>query len=186
MNRDDTMQLRIHGMDCAEEVSLVKRELVPLLGGDERLSFDLLNGRLTVDLAGTDLADGDVLAAIERTGLKAENWENAKQSSHEESFWARHQRAILTGVSGVFGALGLTLQTGASVPGDGDTVPLASSIAYMIGILAGMCLVLPKAWRAIITFRPDMNLLMSIAVTGAVGCDPPDALSESCITRLSS
>src|SRR6056297_359735 len=168
MKRDGTIQLRIHGMDCAEEVSLVKRELVPLLGGDERLSFDLLNGRLTVDLAGTDLADGDVLAAIERTGLKAENWENAKQSSHEESFWARHQRAILTGVSGVFGALGLTLQTGASVPGDGDTVPLASSIAYMIGILAGMCLVLPKAWRAIITFRPDMNLLMSIAVTGAV------------------
>jgi len=39
-------------MDCHEEVSLVKREWVPLLGGDERLSFDLLNGRLIVDLTG--------------------------------------------------------------------------------------------------------------------------------------
>ena len=47
MNKDDSMQLRIHGMDCVEEVSLVKRELVPLLGGDERLGFDLLNGRLS-------------------------------------------------------------------------------------------------------------------------------------------
>jgi|GEM_PF-3162664 len=42
-------ELRIQGMDCAEEVAILKRELVPLLGNDERLGFDLLNGKLTVN-----------------------------------------------------------------------------------------------------------------------------------------
>ncbi len=55
MSDYNTMELKIHGMDCAEEVSLIKRELVPLLGGDERLGFDLLNARLTVDLDGVDV-----------------------------------------------------------------------------------------------------------------------------------
>ena len=36
--------LHIHRMDCAEEVTLLKRELLPLLGDEERLVFDLLNG----------------------------------------------------------------------------------------------------------------------------------------------
>jgi hypothetical protein len=50
------MELRIHGMDCAEEVSSLKRELVPLLDDEERLRFDLLNGKLTVDLTSLKLS----------------------------------------------------------------------------------------------------------------------------------
>ena len=109
MSEKSNVELKIHGMDCAEEVSLIKRELVPVLGGDERLGFDLLNGRLSVDLDGIDVTAGDVLAAIERTGLKAETWENAQQSADEQSFWANHQRAIMTATSGVFGGLGLVI-----------------------------------------------------------------------------
>jgi hypothetical protein len=41
------LQYRIEGMDCAEEVALLKRELVPLVG-EEALGFDLLNAKLTV------------------------------------------------------------------------------------------------------------------------------------------
>jgi hypothetical protein len=36
---------RIRGMDCAEEVAILKREVGPLVGGEERLS---LLGRLEV------------------------------------------------------------------------------------------------------------------------------------------
>jgi hypothetical protein len=36
------MQFRIQGMDCAEEVAVLKRELGPLVGGEERLGFDIL------------------------------------------------------------------------------------------------------------------------------------------------
>ncbi|MEO9591258.1 heavy metal translocating P-type ATPase, partial [Rhodopirellula bahusiensis] len=166
MSDENNMQLKIHGMDCAEEVSLIKRELVPLLGGDERLGFDLLNARLTVDLDGVDVTAGDVVAAIERTGLEAETWENARQSSDEQSFWSNHQRAIMTAISGVSGGIGLVIHLLSG--GFDDAVATPAIACYLVGILAGLYLVLPKAWRSLITLRPDMNLLMSIAVVGAI------------------
>ncbi len=166
MSNENNMELKIHGMDCAEEVSLIKRELVPLLGVDERLGFDLLNARLTVDLDGVDVTAGDVMAAIERTGLEAETWENAGQSSDEQSFWASHQRAIMTTISGVFGGIGLVIHLLSG--GFDDSVATPAIACYLVGILAGLYLVLPKAWRSLITLRPDMNLLMSIAVVGAI------------------
>ena len=39
---------RIKGMCCGEEVGLLKSEVAPLVGGDERLSFDLLRSRMTI------------------------------------------------------------------------------------------------------------------------------------------
>lgn len=47
-------------MDCVEEVALLKRELVPLLGSDERLGFDVLNGKLSVDLSQADVTSAEV------------------------------------------------------------------------------------------------------------------------------
>ncbi|WP_158230999.1 heavy metal translocating P-type ATPase [Rhodopirellula bahusiensis] len=166
MSDENNMELKILGMDCAEEVALIKRELVPLLGGDERLGFDLLSGRLTVDLDGVDVTSGDVLAAIERTGLRAETWENAQQSPDNQSFWASHQRAIMTAISGAFGGIGLVIHLLSG--GFDEAVATPAIVCYLIGILAGLYLVLPKAWRALVTLRPDMNLLMSVAVIGAI------------------
>lgn len=68
------MKLRIHGMDCAEEFPLLKRELLSVVKNNKRLGFDVLNGNLDVDLSGADVTEGDVLAAIERTGLRSERW----------------------------------------------------------------------------------------------------------------
>jgi hypothetical protein len=48
-------RFRIQGMDCAEEVIALKRELVPLVGDEQRLSFDLLQSKLTVDSSETGL-----------------------------------------------------------------------------------------------------------------------------------
>ena len=39
---------KIHGMDCAEEVAILKRELGPLVDDFEQLRFDVLNGKLIV------------------------------------------------------------------------------------------------------------------------------------------
>ncbi|HXH25303.1 MAG TPA: hypothetical protein VNI78_08650, partial [Vicinamibacterales bacterium] len=43
------LQLKIHGLDCAEEVAILKREVGPVVGGESRLGFDILRGRMTVD-----------------------------------------------------------------------------------------------------------------------------------------
>ena len=42
------LSFKIHGMDCAEEVTVLKHELAPLVGGEEQLAFDILNGKLIV------------------------------------------------------------------------------------------------------------------------------------------
>ena len=103
-NRHEPLQLRIHAMDCAEEVALLKRELHPLLGDEDRLGFDLLNAKLTVDLSSLDVTRGDVLDAIEQTGLKAEIWGDDPQTDSELTFWQRNQRAILTAIVGALSA----------------------------------------------------------------------------------
>jgi Cd2+/Zn2+-exporting ATPase len=40
----ETVVLKIHGMDCGDEVATLKRELVGIVA-EERLSFDLINAR---------------------------------------------------------------------------------------------------------------------------------------------
>ncbi len=163
---DESLQLRIHGMDCAEEISLLKRELVPLLGDEDRLGFDLLNGKLTVETSTLEISRTEIIAAIERTGLKAEVWHADSKASDGQSFWQQYQRLFLTVISGLFGLAGLILQNVGLV--ETETVPLASCILYSIGILAGLFMVLPKAWRSLLSMSPDMNLLMSVAVVGAI------------------
>lgn len=161
----ERLQFRIHGMDCVEEVTLLKRELIPLVQSEDKLGFDLLNGKLTVNASSLDVTRTEVLAAIERTGLQAEAWQGVEQTRDDRSFWQHHQRSILTAASGVSGLIGLLLQLSTSV---GHSVPLVAIVFYSIGILAGLCMVLPKAWRSLTSLRPDMNLLMSVAVVGAV------------------
>ena len=61
------LQLKIHGMDCAEEVATLKREIGPLVGGEDRLSFDILRGRMTVSaIRATD--EAAIVEAVARTG----------------------------------------------------------------------------------------------------------------------
>ena len=67
---------RIKGMDCAEEVGLLRRELLPLVGDEERLRFDLINAKLSVALPAEGQAAA-LVAAIARTGLSATPWHDA-------------------------------------------------------------------------------------------------------------
>ena len=51
--RETRLAFKVHGMDCADEVAILKREVGPLVGGEERLLFDLLAGRMTAEPVGT-------------------------------------------------------------------------------------------------------------------------------------
>ncbi|NND97766.1 MAG: cadmium-translocating P-type ATPase [Pirellulaceae bacterium] len=165
MDESPQIELRIHGLDCAEEISLLKRELVPLLGDDERLGFDLLGGKLTIDTSSTDITQADLMAAIAKTGLSAEAWQDDSQTRDVRPFWQRHRRVILTALSGLFGLAGLLTQL--LIHDAAKPVPLAAVVLYVVAMLSGLSLVLPKAWRSLMSLRPDMNLLMSVAVLGA-------------------
>jgi Cd2+/Zn2+-exporting ATPase len=51
---------------------------------------------------------------------------------------------------------------------EGDATLVVARSAYAVAIACGIWLVIPKAWASARRLRPDMNLLMVIAVIGAI------------------
>ncbi len=177
MSGTSSRSFKIHGMDCAEEVAVLKQEVGPVVGGEQALSFDILNGKMSV--AGAENVSSEtILQVVARSGLRAELWrEGAGQDPSDSSFWSRRGRTILTAVSGGFilagflthVALAASLRAALGSEAGGEAfVPVASAVLYSFAILAGAWFVLPKAWFSLRRLRPDMNLLMTVAVLGAV------------------
>lgn len=161
---------RVRGLDCAEEVAVLKREVGPLVGGEANLAFDVLNAKMVVASA---IPPEQVQAAVAKTGMSAEPWHDEKSALAEESFWERNRRTMLTAASGGFLLAGGGLHAAlsgfrAAFLEDGNAPPVFSIGFYLLSILAGVWTVLPKAWIAAKRLRPDMNLLMVVAVVGAV------------------
>lgn len=174
---DRELVFRIHGMDCAEEVTVLKREVGPVVGGAERLTFDVINGRMGVPAGGAAVSADAVQAAVARTGMRAELWTGEEKVSDGGRFWERHGRTALTVASGIFALAGFlahaasdgwTAALGSEGMGESHAVPLLARVLYGAGILAGVWFFLPKAWLAVRRLRPDMNLLMTVAAVGAV------------------
>lgn len=173
-----SVQFRIGGMDCAEEVAVLKRELGPLVGGEQYLAFDILNGKMSIDRAPKEVSPEAIIAAITRTGMRAQIWRDSPPESREAGFWRQGGRTALTAASGVFALAGFLVHSawaggiGAALGSEGlvvaHGVPLISMGLYLIAILAGSWYVIPKAWFSARRLRPDMNLLMVVAVVGAV------------------
>jgi Cd2+/Zn2+-exporting ATPase len=170
------LAFRIDGMDCAEEVAVLKRELGPLVGGEEHLGFDILNRKMTV-AENASVSAHVVVAAVGRTGMRAEIWSEGPASVGQGGLWSKHGRTILTATSGMLllaGFLthvaiagGIAEALGFDGVGVSREVPVAARIIDTLAILAGTWFVLPKAWFAARRLRPDMNLLMVVAVAGA-------------------
>ena len=171
--RPAPLAFRIHGLDCAEEVAVLKRELGPLVGGDGNLGFDVLNAKMSVTV-GPSVSSAEIQAAVARTGMRAEPWADDKTALGVDGFWERNRRTALAAASGALLLAGAG--THAALSGaktaffeEGVTSPPAAVVAlHVVSILAGVWTVLPKAWVALKRLRPDMNLLMVVAVVGAV------------------
>lgn len=167
------LQFRIHGMDCADEVALLKRALVPVVGAAGRLQFDILRGKMTVT-AGEPAVDAErIVREVARTGLRAEIW--SEQPAVQKGS-GRNIRTALTTACGVLtGAAfgyhasqsGFMGALGSEGAGQAEAVPVLSMLMYAAGIIAGGWHIAPRAWLAARRLRPDMNLLMTIAVIGA-------------------
>jgi Cd2+/Zn2+-exporting ATPase len=178
--RPSTEQFRrfkIEGMDCAEEVAILKREVGPIVGGEELLAFDVLNGVMSVAGLADEAQVAHLLEAISRTGMRA-RLIDSHSSSPERSWWDRHGRSALTVTSGILtaGAFaihailagGFSQAVGSEGIGHAEAVPLPARMIYSLAIAAGIFFILPKAAFAVRHLRPDMNLLMTIAVLGAI------------------
>ncbi|OGQ10247.1 MAG: cadmium-translocating P-type ATPase [Deltaproteobacteria bacterium RBG_16_71_12] len=159
-------------MDCAEEVATLKQALVPLLG-EEKLAFDVLRGRLIVDMTGAKPGERDVLAAIAKTGLRAEPFSKTPAGPSIEA--RRRTTSTIAGAALLaiafmvhVGLEGFKAALGSEGMGVAHTVPWAVRILYLVTIVTSGWIVFPKAVAAARRLRPDMNFLMTIAVIGAV------------------
>lgn len=173
MEDNNIRHFRVVGMDCAEEVAVLRRELGPLVGGEERLSFDVLRGRLTLSAEASDVDSRQVMDAVAKTGMRAEPWSEASSDTESKGLWQRWGRSVLTGLSGMAIVVAALLHAclagsvAAAFGAEATTVPWAVKIIYGLAVVSGAWVVAPKAWYAARRLRPDMNLLMMVAVLGA-------------------
>jgi Zn2+/Cd2+-exporting ATPase len=165
------LSFRIRGMDCAEEVAALRSELAPIAGIRE-LTFEVLNRKMSVEIDSARVSADDVIAAVARAGMQAEPWSDPGVASNE-AVWGRWGRTLTTVVSlgsivAGFWCFAMSAGWNAAVGlASGPTAPLSSQLLFVIAAIAGGWYVFPKAWRALVRLRPDMNLLMTIAVAGA-------------------
>lgn len=166
---------RVNGLDCAEEVAILNRALGGAVGGAAQLGFDVLNGRMTLLATATPIADAEVLRLVAQTGMRATPWDDASATADQAAHLTRQKR--FTGASAGFWAAGLAWHIGHSGAGGlgllfashgAQPVPLPELALFLVAILLGVWLVLPKAWYALRNLAPDMNLLMVVAVAGAL------------------
>ena len=174
----ESLEFRIHGMDCADEVAILRRDLAPVVGTTDRLSFDILRGKMSVATGTPEVTSSRIVEAVARTGMRAVPWQEVRPQAAERDLSERRGRTLLTAISGAATAIGFALHAasdgvqaafGSEGAGLAESVPLVSAICYTVAIISGAWFVVPRALRALRRMRPDMNLLMTIAVIGAVG-----------------
>ncbi len=177
MPSEQARAFRVAGMDCAEEIATLRREVGPVVGGEAKLGFDLLRGRMTVAADARSVPDSAIVSAARKAGLAAAPWRGEGDDGGSERLRRRRlASAVASGAAALAGFLihaslagGFGAALGREGLGGGHAAPLAARLVYAIAVLAGLFTVAPKAWLALRRLRPDMNLLMTIAIVGAVG-----------------
>ncbi|WP_281969175.1 heavy metal translocating P-type ATPase [Roseovarius nanhaiticus] len=167
---------QVSGLDCAEEVAILNKVIGPEIGGAEHLAFDVINGRMIILDTARKVSDDKISALVASTGMTAKPWDSENASQDQAAHLARQK--LFTSLSGGFWAAGFVwhlVETGLGgalgiFSGHGETsMPMPEAGLFALAILFGVWLVAPKAWSSARRLSPDMNLLMVVAVAGAIG-----------------
>ena len=167
--RNRTAEYRVYGLDCAEEVAIIRRRLDGEPGIEE-LRFDVVRGKLTAAYDPEALTSERIAEQVSELGLECGPWE---EPPREAPFFERSGRDLLTGVSGVALTLGLALQaltSGdwlAAISHQHEGESLAALACLLVALVGGAALVVPKGIKSLAAARPDMNALVLVSLIGA-------------------
>jgi Cd2+/Zn2+-exporting ATPase len=159
-------------LDCAEEVLLLERQFKGRPGIDA-IDCNILQARMFVTYRPDVVSVESIVRLVAEVGLTACPWDDRIKSA-EASWWEQHERTVLCSLSGIFLAAGFVVHAvhvgsaATAFTGETELPPMASMVLYVLSILAGARHVVPKAWLAVRKRHADMNLLMSIAIVGAL------------------
>lgn len=168
---------KIHELDCLEECRILERTFKDH-PGIVKIDFDILHRQMQITYDAKVIDSGKIFSMIRSTGMHATLWEEAQKDAGL-TFWNKYGRLTLCILSGLTLFLGFIFQViGRDTWEDilDSTLDIrppsfSSILCYFFSLLLGIWFVVPKALASLRHFRPDMNLLLVIAVLGAVAID---------------
>jgi Cd2+/Zn2+-exporting ATPase len=147
---------KIEGMDCHEEVAILEKRLTKL-SGLEAFDADVLGQRLKIKYDAAKLSTSTIADAVAQTGMRAWLEHEAPVGTAPS---AATRRAFVV-ASGVLVAAGMSLE----LAGVDRRVVIS---AYALAISSGGLYIVRRAIHAARSLALDINVLMLVAVCGAV------------------
>ena len=143
-------------MDCREEAAILERRLKPLPGLEDVVP-DLVGQRLRVRYDAARLSTTAIVEAVAETGMRA--WlEHEEPVGYTSAATARQALVVASAAALAAGFLFEFF----------DFPLLLVRVAYLVSILAGGIYTARRAWAATRVLSLDINVLMMVAVTGAM------------------
>jgi len=170
---------QVDGLDCASEVRVLT-DRVSRVPGIGDLSFDVINGQMTATFDPASTSAPQIVAAIAETGMSARLVARSLPVIDAHTASKDRGRLLATLVSAAFllaGFVAHTIVAGSVAeafhPVEGGELGHGAGgwlirALYGVAIVGGGWSVVPKGWFALRRRVADMNLLMCIAVAGAV------------------
>jgi len=162
----------VQGMDCAQEVSLLRAALSRVTGVRD-LKFDVVQGWMEVEYGVGTVEPAGLERAVAGLGMRAEVW---RAEVVEASWDWRRGLAWVSGLAVLAGA-GVQVAGGESwveallahghEGHGGHVMPAAAVVSYAVAVAAGAAPVVKKAWGALRARQADMNLLVAVSLAGA-------------------
>jgi len=166
LNQEHSTTFHVKGMDCPDEIS----ELRECLDGTEgilNLSFNLMQATMTVEHDASRIDAAEILARLRTTGMQVSVSESPADTPRRIETTVPRGPLWTAAVAAAATAAGAALSYAPFATVYHTTWPAA--LAYILAIAAAWRFVLPKAWASLLRLRLDMNVLMTVAVVGAVG-----------------
>ncbi|MCI0381746.1 MAG: cation-translocating P-type ATPase [Chlamydiae bacterium] len=166
---------KIQELDCAEEAAILKKTLSPHSGILD-IKFDILDGKMSVTYDPKIIDSEKIFTLIHSTGMTASLWQERKKVKIDTRKKGPLFALFFSGISlfiGLFFHYKLTEHL-ADIFGIGEKpfpTPLFAKLFYLLAIAFGTIYVAPKAFKALKRMQADMNLLMLIAIVGAMFID---------------
>ena len=153
--------LKVRGLDCPTEVAVLRAALAEA-PGVAGLAFDTVGGTMTVDYRAESTGPPDLIRRVaDRAGMQAELVGEAAPADDDGPPWYRDPHWLAPAGSGLALAAGVALRAAGGPPA-------AGTAAFALAVIAGGIELVPRAVRAAARLRPDIHLLMGLAVAGAV------------------
>jgi Cd2+/Zn2+-exporting ATPase len=153
-------------MDCPDEIAEL-RECLGAVDGVRALSFNLIRATMTVEHDPARIDADEIIRRVATRGMRAVAADHASTATRRIEAVVPRAPLWMAVTSAAATALGAALSFVPAATVHHTTWPAA--LAYVLAIVAAWRYVLPKAWSALLRGRLDMNVLMTVAVIGAVG-----------------